>query len=80
MNPLDSIIKGVLGVFDQVYYSDEEKARDQQQKELAEEKLRLEAELRKQREQTAQNAAIGAGVVALVGIITWGVVASKKAA
>ncbi|ADH63645.1 hypothetical protein Mesil_1767 [Allomeiothermus silvanus DSM 9946] len=80
MNPLDSIIKGVLGVFDQVYYSDEEKARDQQQKELAEEKLRLEAELRKQREQTAQNVAIGAGVVALVGIITWGVVASKKAA
>lgn len=80
MNPLDSIIKGVLGVFDQVYYSDEEKARDQQQKELAEEKLRLEAELRKQREQTVQNVAIGAGVVALVGIITWGVVASKKAA
>lgn len=80
MNPLDSIIKGVLGVFDQVYYSDEEKARDQQLKELAEEKLRLEAELRKQREQTAQNVAIGAGVVALVGIITWGVVASKKAA
>lgn len=80
MNPLDTIIKGVLGVFDQVYYSDEEKARDQQLKELAEEKLRLEAEISKQREQTTQNVAIGAGVVALVGIITWGVVASKKAA
>lgn len=80
MNPWDTILKGVIGVFDEVYYSDEEKARDQYQRDLEREKQKLDYELRSQQAEFQKNLYIGVGVVALAGIITWGVVAAKKAA